>query len=319
MLRLLIAATALIMFLPSSSYGAGVRQKNINKQNYSSLNDLLASNGFRTTFTKTSATGSKKGSYCFFQKYHRTITCGNTKLELLMPTVFENTHPWILTLDWFKTLRPVLYPATVPRSKVRAITVDMGHGGNDPGAIGAISKEKMITLKVGRKVAEILRAYGFTVHCTRNSDVQIPLNSVAQLQKKHKSDLFVSIHVNSAKNKTISGLETFCLTPAGAASSNGGKVSWTAHPGNRQDAANMLLAWNIHRQLLSRTGAVDRGVKRARFAVLKDITVPGVLVEIGFISNRAEERKLNDPKYIEKIARGIAEGIAAFTRSTKAR
>ena len=318
MLRFLIAATVLLL-MPVSAECAGIRQKNINKQNYSSLKDLLVNNGFRTSSTSSSATGSKKGVYCFFQKNQRSISCSNTKIELLMPTVFESNHPWILTMDWFKTLRPILYPATVPRSKVSSITIDMGHGGSDPGALGAFSKEKMITLAIGRKTAEILRAYGFKVHFTRNSDVQVPLSSIAQIQKRHKSDLFISIHVNSTKSKTISGLETFCLTPAGAASSNGGKVSQTVHTGNKHDAANMLLAWNIHRTILARTGAVDRGVKRARFAVLRDINVPGVLIETGFISNRAEERKLNDPKYVEKIARGIAEGIVAFTRSTKGR
>ena len=318
MLRFLIAAT-IVLLMPVSAECAGVRQKNINKHNYSNLGDLLSFNGFRTTISKSSATGSKKGAYCLFQKNQRSMICGRTKIELLMPTVFEGATPWILTLDWFKTLRPILYPATVPRSRINSITIDMGHGGNDPGALGAFSKEKMITLQIGRRTAEILRTYGFKVYCTRNSDMQIPLHNIAQIQKQHKSDLFVSIHVNSTKNKNISGLETFCLTPAGAASSNGGNVSNTAHTGNRHDAANMLLAWSIHNSVLQRTGAADRGIKRARFAVLRDLNVPGVLVETGFISNRSEERKLNDPKYVEKIARGIAEGIAAFTQSTKAR
>ena len=81
----------------------------------------------------------------------------------------------------------------------------------------------------------------------------------------------------------------------------------------------MLLAWHIHRGMLKRTNAVDRGIKRARFMVLRDIDVPGVLVEIGFISNRQEEKLLNDKKYTDKIAYGIVDGIINFTRSTKPR
>ena len=299
--------------------GAPVRQKNISGQNYCSLQDLFSGNGFRSSYTSTSSSGSKKGYTCVFNKKMRRMLCNNVKVELLLPMVYENTHPWLSVLDWYKTMRPVLYPATVPRKKISSIMVDMGHGGSDPGALGAFSKEKTITLKVGLRVIEILRAYGFKVHATRTSDISVPLSAIGTMQKNTGSDLFVSIHVNSTANRSVSGVETFCLTPAGAASSNGGKPSKTVYTGNKNDPANMLLAWHIHRGMLKRTNAVDRGIKRARFAVLRDINVPGVLVEIGFISNRQEEKLLNDRKYIDKIAYGIVDGITGFTRSTKPR
>lgn len=307
------------ILLPMLLNAAPVRQKTIQKIPYCSLQDMLLGNGFRGSFYKNSSTGSKKGFHCTFQRNQRRMTCNNVNIELLQPTVYDGVHPWLSVMDWYKTLRPILYPVTVPRKKISSIMIDMGHGGGDPGAMGVFSKEKMITLRVGKRVAEILRASGFKVHMTRNSDVQVPLSRIGQLQKRHGSDLFVSIHVNSAKNRSVSGVETFCLTPAGAASSNGGKPSAVLYPGNKNDPANMLLAWNIQQSLLRRTKAADRGVKRARFLVLRDITVPGVLVEIGFISNRAEERKLNDKQYIDKIAYGIVDGIIGFCRSTKPR
>lgn len=307
------------LLLPIWVTAAAPRQKKINSKPFCSLQDVLIANGFKSSFSKNSTTASRKGFYCIFQKNQRQMLCNNVKVELLETVAFDFTHPWLSVMDWYKTLRPILYPATVPRKKISRIMIDMGHGGADPGALGAFSKEKMITLRVGRRVVEILRAYGFKVHTTRNSDIQVPLTQIAPLQRRSGCDLFVSIHVNSTKNRAINGLETFCLTPAGAASSNGGKPSKTVYPGNQNDPANMLLAWNIHQSLLKRTKAADRGVKRARFLVLREINVPGVLVEIGFISNRAEERKLNDKAYIDKIAYGIVDGIIGFSRSTKPR
>jgi N-acetylmuramoyl-L-alanine amidase len=254
---------------------------------------------------------------CEFPRNQRRMICNQVKIELLNPTSAEWTTPWLANIDWFKTLRPILYPATVPKRHVRKITIDMGHGGNDPGAIGKISKEKDLTLKIGLRLAQHLRAKGYQVSLTRSKDIQIPLKQVGVLQRRSRSDLFVSIHINSAADKKVSGIETYCLTPAGAVSSNGGKADKTVYPGNTRDGANMLLAWMIQSSLLKYTQANDRGVKRARFAVLKDIDAPGVLVEVGFISNPAEEKKLNDPEYVDKIVSGITVGIVNFTRRTK--
>ena len=71
------------------------------------------------------------------------MVCNNVKVELLLPTIYDKTHPWLSVQDWYKTLRPVLYPATVPKKKVSTIMIDMGHGGSDPGALGVFSKEKI--------------------------------------------------------------------------------------------------------------------------------------------------------------------------------
>lgn len=309
----------LLLLLPFIAAAAPVQQKKFQKKEFCNLQELFRANRFSLSRKGKELYSVKKGYECVFTEKQRRITLNRVKVDLLTLPVFEKGVFWLSVLDWYKSLRPLLYPATVPRKRITTIMLDMGHGGADPGAIGAISREKDITLKVGRETAAVLRAYGFKVKMTRNSDVQVPLKQVGKLQQRSGSDLFVSIHVNSAKDRSITGIETFCLTPPGAASSHGGKISRTVFPGNRQDPANILLAWNIQNSLLKRTGAVDRGIKRARFAVLKDITVPGVLVEIGFISNNAEERRLNDPAYVKKISAGIVDGIAAFCRSTKVR
>ena len=164
-------------------------------------------------------------------------------------------------------------------------------------------------------MAAILRRCGYRVHLTRSRDSYVPLPERGLIQRRHGSDIFVSIHVNAAAGKELQGIEVFALTPAGAASTSGGAPSHNIFSGNLLDANNLLLAYQIQSSLLRRTGAVDRGVKRARFAVLRDISVPGVLVEVGFVSNPREERLLLDPGYREKIARGIAEGIIVYHRS----
>lgn len=218
--------------------------------------------------------------------------------------------------DWNSTIRPLINPACIKKHRVYTITLDAGHGGNDTGALGKYSKEKNITLKIARRTAALLRACNYNVVFTRTKDQTLALDARRTIQKRQKSDLFVSIHVNAVKQRGINGIETFALTPADAPST-GGKKELVRNPANVRDANNFLLAYNLQRALLSRTGAADRGVKRARFAVLRDITAPGALVEVGFITNAKEEKLLNSAAYIEKISRAIAEGIISYHRAAQ--
>ena len=243
-----------------------------------------------------------------------------TKIALSFPAIRRDGRLYVSRLDLDKTLAPLSARRTgVVRHRVGTITLDPGHGGRDQGASGRVLREKLATLLLARRVAAILRACGFRVQMTRAFDSFVPLGERCRIQRVSKSDLFVSIHLNAAVNKTLRGIETYALTPAGAASSSGGKPSAKSFSGNRNDANNVLLANAIQRALLKRTGAVDRGVKRARFAVLRDITAPGVLVEVGYLSNFYEEKLLFDPAYREKLARGIAEGIIVYQRAVRRR
>lgn len=247
----------------------------------------------------------------------RRCVINGIKVTLNFPVAFIGGVPYVTGFDWHKSFRPLFYPGTLKKHSIYTITIDMGHGGNDPGAIGAFSKEKNITLSIGRRVGQILKSYGFKVRFVRNSDVKIPLEKICSIQRSHRSDLFVSLHVNSAKDRSVSGIETYCLTPAYAPSSSSTKQQRTVKPGNNFDENNLALAYNIQKRMLQRTGAVDRGVKRANFVVLRDLTAPGVLIEVGFISNRIEEKRLNNSVYIDALARGIAEGIINYRKSIK--
>ena len=237
------------------------------------------------------------------------------KVHQCFPARWRNGALYVSRLDLAKTLLPLSSARTgVVRHRVRSITIDPGHGGRDQGAATRRLREKIATLLLASRVCEILRRCNYQVNLTRGSDRYVPLGERCRLQRAARSDLFVSIHVNAAANRSLQGIETYALTPAGAASTSGGKPSQTSFSGNRNDANNLLLAYLIQRALLRRSGAVDRGIKRARFAVLRDINAPGVLVEVGFLSNPREEQRLLDPAYREKLARGIAEGIVAYQR-----
>ena len=113
-------------------------------------------------------------------------------------------------------------------------------------------------------------------------------------------------------------METYCLTPAGAFSSNaGGEGSTGWVTGNRNSEKNLLLAYQLQKSLVQTLSPEDRGVKRARFEVLRLATVPAVLIEGGFMSHPAEGRKILDPAYRKKMARAIVDGILAYKRAVK--
>jgi hypothetical protein len=133
---------------------------------------------------------------------------------------------------------------------------------------------------------------------------------------KLKADLFVSLHYNGGAkgDASSSGIETYCLTPAGQSSTNkaSSRADITAEPGNRFDTFNLLLAWNIQRSLIKATGAEDRGIRRSRFAVLRPLNCPGVLVEGGFVSSRTEGAQIANAAYRQKLAEAIAEGVSNY-------
>lgn len=254
---------------------------------------------------------------CRISRNARRCEINGIKVDLNFPVAYFGQTPFVSGFDWHKSFRPLLFPATLKKHTIGTITIDMGHGGSDPGAIGKFSKEKNITLAAGRRLGQILRSYGFRVRFTRSGDVKIPLEKIDSIQHAHRSDLFVSLHVNSAKDRSVSGLETFCLTPFKAPSSGSKKIQKESKRGNYYDENNLALAYSVQKRMLQRSGAADRGVKRANFVILRDLNVPGILIEMGFISHPLEERRLNNSVYIDALARGIAEGIIDYRKSIK--
>lgn len=238
-------------------------------------------------------------------------------VNYMFPPYVTGMEPMISEVDFNLLLEPVIR-SSAPRYRVGIIVVDPGHGGKDNGAQGRIYTEKDLNLLIARRLKDILRAKGYIVTLTRDKDVFIELEDRPGKAAAMKADLFVSIHCNSAGRgvSAINGIESYCLTPEGAPSTADAKAkNGNRERGNLNNKNNYLLAYNVQRSILRNTGATDRGVKHARFAVLKDAPCPAMLVEAGFMSNLNEERNLGTGAYQDKLAFGIADGIIAYHRA----
>lgn len=216
----------------------------------------------------------------------------------------------------FPLMRPVAHLAA-GREDLSAILLDPGHGGMDSGAVspGGL-EEKDLTLKIARRVRDRLKAAGVRVLLTREDDTQVPLEERNRMAEAIRPAAFVSLHLNAAPSSGAQGVETYVLTPAGCASTNARdpepSARYAAAAGNRRDGENAILGYAIQRRLVLETGAEDRGLRRARFHVLKNSTVPAALVECGFLSNGGEARRLGDDAYLATLARAIALGILDY-------
>lgn len=216
----------------------------------------------------------------------------------------------------------------------KTIVIDPGHGGKDPGALGrAALKEKAIVLSISEKLREVLRRKGYTVLMTRDTNRFIPLKERTAFAIQHKADLFLSIHANGSENRKATGIETYYLsvTSTDKASEEIASRENADSGYSIQELEALLkgiiqesksedsrrLAKHVQHALIQATGAVDRGVKHARFVVLIGTNVPAILIETGFISNPTEGRKLTTSAYQHKIATAIAQGIETFLGKTE--
>lgn len=222
-------------------------------------------------------------------------------------------------------------------SKIRRIVIDPGHGGHDPGAIGPNRlQEKDVVLSIGLKVRDLLKEHlGLDVVMTRSTDIFIPLEERTAIANKVGADLFISIHANAAINRAASGMETYYLNLAKtdkvaelAAKENGTtleKVSVLQAilfdlMANYKLNDSAHLAEEVQKALYKTVGArypatKNLGVKQGPFYVLVGATMPSILTEVAFISNRNEEKNLADPAYQSLTAEGIMEGVKGYINS----
>ncbi|MBL8398659.1 MAG: N-acetylmuramoyl-L-alanine amidase [Candidatus Accumulibacter sp.] len=237
------------------------------------------------------------------------------------------------------------HPQTTHRRTGRAIvdrlvtiTLDPGHGGEDPGAIGAGgSQEKHVTLAVAKRLrAKIDSEPNMRAVLTRDSDYFVPLQTRVQKARRIQSDLFVSIHADAFVRPDANGSSVFVLSPSGASSSAARYLA------QKENAADLIGGVNIDvkdpvlartlldlsqtatindslklgKAVLGELGGINRlhkaHVEQAGFAVLKAPDIPSILVETAFISNPEEEKRLNDDAYQDKIAQAIFAGIKKY-------
>jgi len=243
---------------------------------------------------------------------------------LLFPAVAHNGTVWLAQLDADLTLRALLSP---PRSrskaKIRTICLDPGHGGKDPGNRVGSKQEKQYTLLLAQELRTQLTRAGFKVTLTRTTDSFIELPTRPELARRRSADVFVSLHFNAAdtERNSVQGAEVYCLTPPGASSTNarGEGACAGAFPGNRHNDLNLFLAYQLQKALTRTLAVEDRGVRRARFAVLRDAVMPAVLIEAGFMSHPTEGRKIFTSAYRQKMAQAILEGLLAYKRAVEQR
>ncbi len=249
----------------------------------------------------------------------REARVNGLQVWLLYPLASRDGSLYISQLDVDATFRPLLSPAP-PGSgrKVQTICLDPGHGGKDPGNQLPGRQEKDYTLRLAFELRDQLKQSGFKVLLTRSSDNFIELAERPEVARRAGADLFVSLHFNGTEGARAEarGSEVYCLTPAGAASTNarGEGARSGAFPGNRNNAKNLLLAYQIQKSLVRALQSGDRGVRRARFEVLRGATMPAVLIEAGFLSHPEEGKKIFTAGYRRQMARAITEGIQGYKK-----
>lgn len=237
-----------------------------------------------------------------------------------------------------KTLQDVM---TGRGARPLVIAIDAGHGGQDPGAMGMNgTREKDVTLAISRELARQINATpGLKAYLTRDRDMFLPLPQRARLARAAKADMFISIHADAAENRSADGSSVYVLSLKGASSQ---RARWLANKENSSDLiggvrlekanntlASVLLDLTQSGHMRASEEAADHvlsglkrvgnnhkpHVERANFAVLRTSDMPSMLVETAFISNPEEERRLNDPAFVRKIAGAVVDGVNTyFTR-----
>jgi N-acetylmuramoyl-L-alanine amidase len=257
-----------------------------------------------------------------FAKDSTETEINGVRVRLCYPIVMKDGAAYIADMDLYETLRPVLSPPRDGRrKKIWNVVIDPGHGGNDPGFEAGGHQEKKYTLLLAQELCDQLKRAGFKASLTRTGDASLDKPLRPDIARRRLADLFISLHWNSAGQggSEVKGVETYCLTPAGAPSSNSGNdVSGAeTRAGNRFNAENMYLAYVLQRSLARELGAEDRGVHRARFAVLCPAVMPAVLIEGGYMSNAAESKRIYDAGYRRQMAKAIVDGVQSYRRQVE--
>lgn len=245
----------------------------------------------------------------------REIVINGVRQWLSFPAVKRDGRVLVSRIDLIKTLEPALRPQRIANlTPVQTVVLDPGHGGHDKGATNRKGAEKDYAFDVAVRMKPLLEAAGLRVVLTRDRDVFIPLLNRSRVANDIPDSIFVSIHFNAGGSKA-DGFEIFSMTPRGAPSTTDNVVrprDFREEPGNVSDVQSAALAGSIYHSMLGHIPVRDRGIKRARFAVLRTSKVPSVLVEGGFISNRNEAERIHDPEWRQRLAQSIATGVIGY-------
>ncbi|HEY5891994.1 MAG TPA: N-acetylmuramoyl-L-alanine amidase [Chthoniobacterales bacterium] len=247
----------------------------------------------------------------------RECAIDGVRIWLSFPALRQNGTWLVSRMDLAKTIEPALRPSWIKGlGKVETVVIDPGHGGQDSGAASWYGLEKNYALDIAIRVGHVLVKRGIKVALTRRADYFIPLEFRAAVPSNFPNSIFVSIHLNASSDGPAgTGIEVFSIAPRGAPSTNDGYITWASlheEPGHALDMPSFALGQSIQTALMGRLHEVDRGLKRARFAVIRRATVPSVLVECGFLTNPQDSRKMATVSHREAVATAIADGITDY-------
>src|SRR5213594_2794565 len=247
----------------------------------------------------------------------REVMINGARSWLCFPVIEHDGKYLVSRTDVAKTIEPLVRPHRVSNvGKVQTVVLDPGHGGYDRGQVSRYGYEKDFALDVARKLRPLLLAKGLRVIMTREGDYFVPLEVRAQIANKARDSIFVSIHFNASNDdRNATGFEIFSFTPRGAPSTSDSAVAPSAlstQPGSAVDAQSLALSACIYHSLLGHIPEYDRGIKRARFAVLRLTKVPAVLVEGGFLTERGESQLIAKKDWRVKLAQAIGAGVENY-------
>ena len=235
---------------------------------------------------------------------------------LCFPLIEQDGKYLVSRTDVAKTIEPLVRPHRVAVGKIQTVVLDPGHGGYDKGQVSRYGCEKDFALDVARKLRPLLQAKGLRVIMTREGDYFVPLEVRARVANAARNSIFVSIHFNGTNDDpNATGFEIFSFTPRGAPSTSDSAVSsssFNMQPGSTVDAQSTALSACIYHSLVGHIPEYDRGIKRARFAVLRLTKVPAVLIEGGFLTDGGESRLISNKDWRGKLAAAIGVGIESY-------
>jgi N-acetylmuramoyl-L-alanine amidase len=247
----------------------------------------------------------------------REVMINGARSWLCFPVIEQDGKYLVSRTDVAKTIEPLVRPHRVQNvGKVQTVVLDPGHGGYDRGQVSRFGYEKDFALDVARKLRPLLQAKGLRVIMTREGDYFVPLEVRAQIANAARDSIFVSIHFNATNDDpNATGFEIFSFTPRGAPSTSDSAVAPSAlstQPGSTVDAQSMALSACIYHSLLGHLPEYDRGIKRARFAVLRLTKVPAVLIEGGFLTEKGECKLIAQKDWRTRLAHAIGVGIESY-------
>ena len=254
----------------------------------------------------------------------RELFINNVKYILCFPVQSDGKRLFLTSMDLLKIVEPVMRPQKIQNTElVKTVVLDAGHGGYDSGASCSRGPEKEFTLDTVLRVARLLKQRGYQVRLTRRLDTFVPLGDRVAIANSIPNSVFISVHFNQSRGGTARGVETYCVAPLGVPSMEEEFVTYRdlkPCAGQQQDPQNIALATAVHAAVIQGgLGVADRGIKRARYLVIRDLRIPGVLLEGGFLSDASDAQRIASPDYREQLAERIARAVDNYRQAIERR